>query len=181
MSAGTVNRTSVRLVRKGRTRAVRARVSYSGASRTVTLDPSAALARGATYTARVAGPRDPSGNALAPGEELELHGPQIVAPKPAVAPCTLTCICMRTTVELADPVYRRLRTAAAERGLRGYSQIVEEALVEYLDAEQQRREVVTAIEAAEGAWGEDDVAELEEARRKAWAQWRIDPSSTPTS
>ncbi|MDQ3355662.1 MAG: Ig-like domain-containing protein, partial [Actinomycetota bacterium] len=66
MSAGTVNRTSVRLVRKGRTRAVRARVSYSGASRTVTLDPSAALARGATYTARVAGPRDPSGNALAP-------------------------------------------------------------------------------------------------------------------
>lgn len=88
---------------------------------------------------------------------------------------------MRTTVELADPVYRRLRTAAAERGLRGYSQIVEEALVEYLDAEQQRREVVTAIEAAEGAWGEDDVAELEEARRKAWGQWRIDPSSTPTS
>jgi len=60
---------------------------------------------------------------------------------------------MRTTVELADPVYRRLRAVAAERGLRGYSQIVEEALVEYLDAEQYRREVVTALEAAEGAWG----------------------------
>jgi len=94
---------------------------------------------------------------------------------------TLTCICMRTTVELTDPLYRRLRTAAAERGLRGYSQIVEEALGEYLDAEQHRREVVTAIEEAEGAWSEDDVAELEGARREAWAQWQIDPSSTPTS
>ena len=88
---------------------------------------------------------------------------------------------MRTTVELTDPLYRRLRTAAAERGLRGYSQIVEEALVEYLDAEPHRRELVTAIEAAEGAWGEDDVAELEGARREAWARWQIDPSSTPTS
>jgi len=88
---------------------------------------------------------------------------------------------MRTTVELTDPLYRRLRTAAAERGLRGYSQIVEEALVEYLDAEPHRRELVTAIEAAEGAWGEDDVAELEGARQEAWAQWQNDPSSTPTS
>ncbi|MDQ3433996.1 MAG: Ig-like domain-containing protein [Actinomycetota bacterium] len=66
MRAGTLNRTSVRLVRRGRASAVRARVRYSGASRIVTLDPGAALARGATYTARVAGPRDPSGNALAP-------------------------------------------------------------------------------------------------------------------
>ena len=88
---------------------------------------------------------------------------------------------MRTTVELTDQLYRRLRTAAAERGLRGYSQIVEEALEGYLDAEQQRREVVTAIEEAEGTWGEDDVAELEGARREAWARWQIDPSSTPTS
>ena len=68
MNAATLNRTSVRLVRKGRTRAVRATVRYSGASRTVTLNPGAALARGATYTARVAGPRDPSGNALAPAK-----------------------------------------------------------------------------------------------------------------
>ena len=92
----------------------------------------------------------------------------------------LTCICMRTTVELSDPLYRRLKAAAAERGLRGLSPLVEDALTEYLATEQERRDVLAAIEAAEGAWGEDDVAELDEARRRAWAQ-RFDPSSTATS
>ncbi len=88
---------------------------------------------------------------------------------------------MRTTVELSDPLYRRLRRAAADRGLRGLSPIVEEALSEYLDHEAHRRDVVAGIESAEGAWTEEDLVELDEARRRAWAQWQVDPSSTQTS
>ncbi len=88
---------------------------------------------------------------------------------------------MRTTVELSEPLYRRLKAAAAERGLRGLSPLVEDALAEYLASEQERRDVLAAIEAAEGAWTEDDVTELEEARRRAWREWRLDPSSTATS
>ncbi len=88
---------------------------------------------------------------------------------------------MRTTVEISDPVYRQLRTAAAERGLRGLSPLVEEALAEYLAAERERRDVLAAIEAAEGAWTEEDVSELEEARRRTWSEWRLDPSSTRPS
>jgi hypothetical protein len=78
---------------------------------------------------------------------------------------------MRTTIELSEPVYRRLRAAAVSRGLRGFSPIVEQALSEYFRTERQRRELVSAIEAAEGAWSEDDVADFERARELAWASW----------
>ncbi len=92
-----------------------------------------------------------------------------------------TVRCMRATIEITDPLYRRLKAAAAHRGLRGLSPLVEDALAEYLAAEPERRDVLAAIEAAEGAWSEDDVTELEEARRRAWSECRLDPSSTATS
>jgi predicted transcriptional regulator len=83
---------------------------------------------------------------------------------------------MRTTVELSDPLYRRLRAAAAERGLRGFSELVEEAVDAYLAREDERRDLVRAIEAAQGSWGESDVQEWERARDEAWASWPSDPS-----
>jgi predicted transcriptional regulator len=78
---------------------------------------------------------------------------------------------MRTTVELSDLLYRRLRSAAAERGLRGFSELVEEAVTLYLEREDERRDLVRAIESAEGSWSERDVAEWERARDEAWATW----------
>lgn len=83
---------------------------------------------------------------------------------------------MRTTVELSDPLYRRLKAAAVDRGVRGFSPIVEQAVAEHLDAEGERRDLVRAIEAAEGAWTETDVADWEDARRRAWAGWKTDRS-----
>ncbi len=83
---------------------------------------------------------------------------------------------MRTTVELSDPLYRRLKAAAVDRGVRGFSPIVEAAAAEYLDAEGERRDIVRAIEDAEGAWTEADVAEWEDARRRAWSGWKTDRS-----
>src|SRR5215469_3955721 len=79
---------------------------------------------------------------------------------------------MRTTIELSEPVYRRLRAAAFSRGLPDFSPIVEQALNEYLSPERQRRELVAAIERAEGAWSDDDVAELDRARDRAWSSLR---------
>ena len=83
---------------------------------------------------------------------------------------------MRTTVELSDPLYRRLRAAAAERGLRGFSELVEEAVDSYLAREDERRDLVRAIEGAEGSWSEADVHEWERARDEAWASWPSDRS-----
>lgn len=83
---------------------------------------------------------------------------------------------MRTTVELSDPVYRRLRRTAAERGLRGLSPIVEEALLKHLDELDGRPDLAARIRAAGGSWSEADVAEWECARSRAWAGWRTSPS-----
>jgi len=66
--ARTVNPTTVKLVRRGTTTPVRAAVRYTGSSRTVTLDPSRSLRRGATYTARVSGARDMAWNTLSPAK-----------------------------------------------------------------------------------------------------------------
>lgn len=89
---------------------------------------------------------------------------------------------MRTTIELSDRTYRRLRSVAAERGVRGFSPIVEEALSLYLEGERERAEIITAIEDARGAWAEEDVRELERELKSAWSSgWQIDRSSTPTS
>jgi metal-responsive CopG/Arc/MetJ family transcriptional regulator len=83
---------------------------------------------------------------------------------------------MRTTVELSDPLYRRLRAAAADRGMRGFSELVEEAVSSYLEREDERRDLVRAIEGAAGSWSEADVQEWERARDEAWASWPSDRS-----
>lgn len=66
MRASTVNRITVRLVRRGTTRAISARVTYDALRRRATLNPTSALARRTTYTATVTtGARDAAGNPLA--------------------------------------------------------------------------------------------------------------------
>lgn len=92
----------------------------------------------------------------------------------------LECIDMRTTIELSEQTYTQLRATAAERGMRGFSAIVEEAL-KRLFARGGGDETVAAIIEAEGAWTTADVEEWEQVSREAWATWPSDPYSTPTS
>ena len=87
---------------------------------------------------------------------------------------------MRTTVELSDRTYARLRARAAERGLRGFSSIVEEALERLLEQDGED-DLVAALAEAEGAWSESDVKEWEQACEEAWATWPAGRYSTPTS
>lgn len=87
---------------------------------------------------------------------------------------------MRTTIELSDRTYRRLRARAAERGMRGFSPIVEEAVEQLLERGAEGV-LASALAEAEGAWTDDDVAEWERAREEAWATWPSGRSSTPTS
>jgi hypothetical protein len=88
---------------------------------------------------------------------------------------------MRTTVELRDRTYKRLRAEAAERGMRGFSPIVEEAVERLLDQRADEEALSPALAEAEGAWSKADVEDWERAREEAWSTWRTDPSSTPTS
>ncbi len=87
---------------------------------------------------------------------------------------------MRTTIELSERTYARLRARAAERGMRGFSAIVEEALERHLDPSGEA-DLVAALAEAEGAWSEDDAVEWERAREEAWATWPTARSSIQTS
>jgi predicted transcriptional regulator len=87
---------------------------------------------------------------------------------------------VRTTIELSDRTYTRLRARAAERGMRGFSRIVEEALERFLD-QGAANDLATSLAEAEGAWNEHDVAEWEGACKEAWKTWPREPSSTPMS
>ncbi len=87
---------------------------------------------------------------------------------------------MRTTIELDDRIHARLRAKAAERGMRGFSAIVEEALERHLEPGGEG-DLGSALAEAEGAWSESDVEEWERAREEAWATWPADRYSTPTS
>jgi Arc/MetJ family transcription regulator len=89
-------------------------------------------------------------------------------------------IAMRTTIELNDRIYARLRAKAAERGMRGFSAIVEEALERLLEPGGED-DLASALAEAEGAWSESDVKEWERVREEAWATWPADRYSTPTS
>jgi hypothetical protein len=86
---------------------------------------------------------------------------------------------MRTTIELSDRTYARLRARAAERGMRGFSAIVEEALDRFLQPGAE--DLSPALAEADGAWSESDVEEWEREREEAWATWPADRYSTPTS
>jgi hypothetical protein len=70
---------------------------------------------------------------------------------------------MRTTIELSDRTYALLRARAAERGMRGFSPLVEKALENLLDRSTAAG-VDAALAVAEGAWSEADVEEWERAR-----------------
>lgn len=88
--------------------------------------------------------------------------------------CWIACTCMRTTVELSDATCCMLRQEALRRGTRGFSQIVEEALVAYLAAGADRDRLAAAIAAADGAWNDDDVDDLQSTRAEVWSTWQTD-------
>lgn len=88
---------------------------------------------------------------------------------------------MRTTIELSDATYQALRAEMLGRGERGFSPIVEEALVSYFAESPERERIRDAIAAADGAWSQEDVGELERRRSEAWPTWQTDRFSTPTS
>ena len=81
---------------------------------------------------------------------------------------------MRTTIEIADDKLVRLKQLAAERGERGFSILVDEALEEYLaqwaaESREQRRRKVAELH---GAW-DDETAEAVRARiAESRRQWR---------
>ena len=73
---------------------------------------------------------------------------------------------MRTTVEIRNDQRAKLLELAAQRGEKGFSRIVEEALDEYLGAATGREEKVRRALRAIGSLDEEAAERLEESARQ---------------
>ena len=79
---------------------------------------------------------------------------------------------MRTTIEITDEQRSKLLEAAARRGEKGFSTIIQEALNHYFEDEATRRERVERALATFGSLSEKAADRLEEHVRKLRRSWR---------
>jgi hypothetical protein len=79
---------------------------------------------------------------------------------------------MRTTIEMKPEHRKRLLKLAADRGEKGFSGVVAEALELYLEAHRGRRKAIRQALSLKGSLGDEDGAELLNKTRKIQANWR---------
>lgn len=79
---------------------------------------------------------------------------------------------MRTTIEMKPEHRARLLKLAANRGEKGFSTVVAEALEFYLEAQSGRADAIRSALALKGSMGEREAAGLSAATREIRANWR---------
>jgi predicted transcriptional regulator len=79
---------------------------------------------------------------------------------------------MRTTIELDEEQRAALLHLAAKRGLKGFSQIVKEALARFLEEQASRQEMIDAAIALRGSLKGETGEELSETVEQIRSHWR---------
>ncbi len=79
---------------------------------------------------------------------------------------------MRTTIELPDPLRARLLALAAERGEKGFSHLVQEAVMRYLAEVDAKPGLIDSAVSAVGTLAPDEADQMEESVRALRARWR---------
>jgi metal-responsive CopG/Arc/MetJ family transcriptional regulator len=79
---------------------------------------------------------------------------------------------MRTTVEITDDQRTEIARIASIRGLKGYSQVIQEALQEYIEREHRRHEVIEAALKLQGSLSTREGGAMEKARLHLRGTWR---------
>ncbi|MCB1034683.1 MAG: hypothetical protein KDD47_12700 [Acidobacteria bacterium] len=79
---------------------------------------------------------------------------------------------MRTTIDLPDTQRARLLALAAERGEKGFSGIVQEALEKYFEEQRQREEALRRARAVHGTLSDEEAEALEEHVKDLRRSWR---------
>jgi hypothetical protein len=79
---------------------------------------------------------------------------------------------MRTTVEIEDRQRAELLKLAAQRGEKGFSSILREALDLYLRQHRSKREAVARALKLEGSFSADEADALEASIRNLREKWR---------
>lgn len=79
---------------------------------------------------------------------------------------------MRTTVEIPDEQRARLLELAAQRGEKGFSRLVQEAIARYLDELAEERDRVDEGLAVLGTLDDAEAEALLESTRELRGRWR---------
>lgn len=79
---------------------------------------------------------------------------------------------MRTTIELTDEQRARLLQIAANRGEKGFSRLVQEAIDLYLEGQSRRGDAIQRALAVQGKLLERDADALEERVSSIRKEWR---------
>jgi len=79
---------------------------------------------------------------------------------------------MRTTIELSEEQRAALLHLAAKRGLKGFSQIVQEALARFLEEQASRQDVIDEAMASRGSLRGKEGEGFAEAVAEVRSHWR---------
>jgi hypothetical protein len=80
---------------------------------------------------------------------------------------------MRTTIEISDRHRSVLVALAAQRGLRGYSEIIEEALDNYIAEQVRDPDTKEKVLAMRGTWQEDEIKRTRSRLVELREQWKV--------
>jgi predicted transcriptional regulator len=79
---------------------------------------------------------------------------------------------MRTTVEISDEQRAQLLRLAAQRGEKGFSSLIREALDLYMRQHRARRDAVAKALQAKGSFSDEEADALQDSVRKLREVWR---------
>jgi len=79
---------------------------------------------------------------------------------------------MRTTIEMKPEHRARILELAANRGEKGFSSVVEEALELYLKAQRDRNKAIESALTLRGSMKESEAADLLERTQTVRSNWR---------
>jgi predicted CopG family antitoxin len=79
---------------------------------------------------------------------------------------------VRTTVEISNEQRAQLLKLAAQRGEKGFSSLIREALDLYMRQHRSRREAVAKALLAKGSFSDEEADALENSVRKLREVWR---------
>lgn len=80
---------------------------------------------------------------------------------------------MRTTIEISDRHRSVLLALAAKRGMRGYSEIVQEALDQYIASQTQRMVTKEEVLAMKGSWQKEETEQVISRLLELREKWNI--------
>jgi predicted transcriptional regulator len=80
---------------------------------------------------------------------------------------------MRTTIELSDRHRGILHALSSERGLRGYSRIIEEAIDFYIKEKALKDNTVQELLQLKGSWSTEEGERIKAKLKEVREDWRI--------